>query len=76
MTIAKRQRIYHVMTRGSVAAKKEYINAALGLIRITFNQQMDGAPVFSQSQDFAEVASELSLNTKKTGYFVVIASMF
>ena len=53
------------MMSWTVAAKKEYLNVALVLIRLTFNQQMDGTPVFSQGQDFAEVASELNWNNKK-----------
>ena len=48
------------MMSWTVAAKKEYLNVALVLIRLTFNQQMDGTPVFSQGQDFAEVASVLN----------------
>ena len=63
--IAKRQRIPFVMMSPAVAAKKEYMNVALGLIHLTFNQQMDGVPLFSQSQDFAEVTSELNWNNKK-----------
>ena len=41
------------------------IRIALDLIRLTLNQQMDVALVFSQDQDFAEVASELRLINKK-----------
>ncbi|MGB2249864.1 MAG: NYN domain-containing protein [Candidatus Puniceispirillaceae bacterium] len=52
------------------------IRIALDLIRLTLNQHMDVALVFSQDQDFAEVASELRLINKKTGYFVRIASAF
>lgn len=37
---------------------------------------MDVALLFSQDQDFAEVASELRLINQKTGHFVRIASAF
>ena len=54
---------------GSGREKGVDIRIALDLIRLTLNQKMDVAQVFSKDQDFAEVASELRLTNKKNWLF-------
>ena len=54
---------------GSGREKRTDIRIALDLIRLTLNQKMDVALVFSKDQDFAEVASGLRLINKKTWLF-------
>ena len=69
----------HILRYGGSGSGREKgidIRIALNLIRLTLNQKMDVALVFSKDQDLVEVASELRLINKKTGYFVRIASAF
>ena len=52
------------------------IRIALDLLRLGLQRQMDVALIFSQDQDFAEVADEIRAMNIRHGHFVRMASAF
>ena len=69
-------RLFRYNPDGSGREKGIDVRMALDILRLGMGRQMDVALIFSQDQDFAEVAAEIRAINKSSGHFVRMASAF